>query len=120
MSSTRGVVPFLHGPRFVAVALVAARWAAGRFGEQGLAILLLITGSMDVDTAIITLGGMPAASISPLVGAMAIAGTIIANMTVKVGITLAYAGKRGVPAAIALAASVLVLAISIGFAWTRL
>src|SRR5205085_6883199 len=66
---------------FVAAALVAARWAAGRFGEHGLAVLLLITGSMDVDTAIITLGGMPAAAISPAVAAMAIAGTIIATRT---------------------------------------
>ena len=30
----------------------------GRFGESGIAVLLLIVGSMDVDTAIITLGGM--------------------------------------------------------------
>ena len=32
---------------------------AGRFGEQGIAVLLLIVGITDVDTAIITLGGLP-------------------------------------------------------------
>jgi hypothetical protein len=51
---------------------------------------------------------------------MAIAGTIIANMTVKIGITLAYAGRRGLPSVIAMGASVLALAIMIGLAALRL
>ncbi len=105
---------------FVAIALLTARWASGRFGEQGLAVLLLITGSMDVDTAIITLGGMPADAISPLVAAMALGGTIIANMAVKIGITLAYAGRRGFPAATVMGASITILAATIGVVWTRL
>ena len=105
---------------FVAIAAVAARWAEGRFGEQGIAALLLAVGSTDVDTAIITLGGLPPTAISPLLAAIAIAGTIIANMAVKIGITLAYARRKGLPAAIALSASVVVLAVSIGVAWTRL
>jgi hypothetical protein len=105
---------------FVAFAAVAAKWAAGRFGEQGIALLLLIVGSTDVDTAIITLGNLPSTAISPLLAAIAIAGTIIANMAVKIGITLAYARRRGLPAVAAMAASVAVLAISIAIAWTRL
>jgi uncharacterized membrane protein (DUF4010 family) len=105
---------------FVAFAAVAAKWAAGRFGEQGIAVLLLIVGSTDVDTAIITLGGLHAEAISSLLAAMAIAGTIIANMTVKIGITLAYAGRRGLPSVIAMGASVLALAIMIGLAALRL
>jgi len=105
---------------FVAFAAVAAKWAAGRFGEQGIALLLLIVGSTDVDTAIITLGGLPTAAISPWLAAIAIAGTIIANMAVKIGITLAYAGRRGISAAIALAASIAVLGVTIGLAFIRL
>lgn len=105
---------------FVAIAAVAARWAAGRFGEQGLAALLLVTGSTDVDTAIITLGNLPANAISPLLAAIAISGTVIINMAVKMGITLTYAGRRGTPAVIAMGSSVIVLALTIGYAWTRL
>jgi uncharacterized membrane protein (DUF4010 family) len=105
---------------FVAVAAIAAAWAHGRFGQSGIAVLLLIIGSMDVDVAIVTLGALPAASISPLLAAMAISGTAIANMAVKVGITLVYARRRGISAAIALTASVLVLAVMIGLASTRL
>ena len=105
---------------FVAIAAVAAKWAAGRFGEQGIALLLLIVGSTDIDTAIITLGGLQPEAISSLLAAMAIAGTIISNMAVKIGITLAYSGKRGLPAVAAMASSVAVLAITIAVAWTRL
>jgi uncharacterized membrane protein (DUF4010 family) len=105
---------------FVAMAAVAAKWAAGRFGEQGIAVLLLIVGSTDVDTAIITLGGLAPSAISPLLAAIAIAGTIIANMAVKIGVTLAYAGRKGMPAAIALLASVGALAAAIALAWGRL
>jgi uncharacterized membrane protein (DUF4010 family) len=112
--------PALGFVLFVAIAAVAARWAAGRFGEQGLAVLLLITGSMDVDTATITLGGLPASAISPAVAAMAMGGTIIVNMAVKIGITLAYAGRRGLPAVTAMGASIAALAASIGFAWIQL
>jgi hypothetical protein len=75
---------------------------------------------MDVDVAIVTLGGLPAGAISPLVAAMAISGTIIVNMAVKIGITLVYARSRGMSAAVAMAASVVALAVMIALAWTRL
>ena len=103
---------------FVAFAAVAAKWAAGRFGEQGIALLLLIVGSTDIDTAIITLGGLQPTAISSLLAALAIAGTIIINMAVKIGITLVYAGRRGLPAAMAMGASVAVLAATIAVAST--
>src|SRR6478736_648565 len=100
------LIPAFGFVLFVAVAAVAARWAAGRFGEHGTALLLLTVGSTDIDTAIITLGGLQPAAISSLLAAIAIAGTIIINMAVKMGITLAYAGRRGLPAIAAMATSV--------------
>ena len=114
------LLPALGFVLFVAIAAVAAKWSAGRFGEQGIAVLLLIVGSTDVDTAIITLGGLDPAAISPLLAAIAVAGTVIANMAVKMGIVVVYAGKRGLPAVAAMATSVAVLAVTIAFAWTRL
>ena len=114
------IVPALGFVLFVAIAAVAAKWAAGRFGEQGIAMLLLIVGSTDVDTAIITLGNLPASAISPLLAAIAIAGTIIVNMAVKMGITLVYARKRGWPAVAAMTSSIAVLAITMALAATRL
>jgi len=114
------LLPALGFVLFVAFAAVAAKWAAGRFGEQGIAVLLLIVGSTDVDTAIITLGNLQPAAISPLLAAIAISGTVIANMAVKIGITLVYAGRKGIPASIAMTASVVALAASIAVAWTQL
>lgn len=114
------LLPALGFVAFVAIAAIAAAWARGRFGQSGIAVLLLIVGSMDVDVAIVTLGTLPAAAISPLLAAMAISGTAISNMAVKIGIALVYAGRRGLSASIAMTASVLVLGIMIALAWTRL
>ncbi|MEO7504493.1 MAG: DUF4010 domain-containing protein [Sphingomicrobium sp.] len=114
------LVPALGFLAFVAAAAVIARWAEGRFGEQGIALLLLIMGSMDVDVAIVTAGGLPDASITATLAALALGGTILANMTVKVGITLAYARGKGVTAALALGASMVALAASLIIGWMRL
>jgi uncharacterized membrane protein (DUF4010 family) len=114
------LLPALGFVTFVAVAAIAAAWAHGRFGQSGIAILLLIIGSMDVDVAIVTLGALPATAISPLLAAMAIGGTIIVNMAVKIGITFVYARRKGISAVSALTSSVAVLAVMIGIAATRL
>jgi uncharacterized membrane protein (DUF4010 family) len=114
------LVPALAFLLFVAVAAVAARWAEGRFGEHGIALLLLITGSMDVDVAIVTAGGLPPSAITPELMALAIGGTILANMSVKLGVTLAYARRKGREAALALGASMVALAGSLVVGWLRL
>lgn len=108
------LVPALAFLAFVAAAAVAARWAEGRFGEQGIAGLILIMGSMDVDAAIVTVGGLESGAISRELAALALGGTILANMTVKLGLTIAYARTRGKPAALALGASMVALALSLG------
>jgi hypothetical protein len=83
-------------------------------------VLLLIMGSMDVDAAIVTAGGLPPAAITADVMALAIGGTILANMSVKLGVTLAYARGKGLSAAIALGASMAALAASLVVGWLRL
>jgi uncharacterized membrane protein (DUF4010 family) len=114
------LLPALGFLAFVAVAAIAAKWAQGSFGQSGIAILLLIIGSMDVDVAIVTLGTLAPEAISPLLAAIAISGTTIVNMAVKIGITLVYARRKGISAAVAMAASIAMLAVMIGLAWTRL
>jgi uncharacterized membrane protein (DUF4010 family) len=111
------IVPALGFLAFVAIAAVAAHWASGRFGQHGIAGLLLITGTMDVDTAIITLSGLSPAAITAPLAALALAGTVLANMAVKLGITLVYARSKGLTAALALAASMIALASSIAVGW---
>jgi uncharacterized membrane protein (DUF4010 family) len=103
------LLPALGFVLFVAVAAVAARWAEERFGDQGIALLLFLMGAVDVDASIITAGRLPASAIGAELAAIAIGGTIVANMTVKIGVTLAYAPKAGRIAAAALLASTAVL-----------
>ena len=114
------LVPALTFLLFLAAAAVAARWAQDRFGQEGIAVLLLIMGSLDVDAAIVTAGGLPPKAISSALAAAALGGTILANMAVKLGITIAYARSGGRSAAVALLASMTALAASIAVAWMRL
>jgi uncharacterized membrane protein (DUF4010 family) len=114
------LVPAIGFLLFVAAAAVVARWAEGRFGQEGIAVLLLIMGSMDVDAAIVTAGGLPPQAISAELAALALGGTILANMSVKLGITVAYARRKSKPPALALAASMVALAASLAWGWLRL
>ena len=111
------LLPALGFVAFVAVAAVAARWAEGQLGGQGIAMLLFVMGAVDVDASIITAGGLPASAISAELAAIAIGGTIIANMAVKIGVTVAYAGRHGRIAALALGASTATLAASLLVGW---
>lgn len=114
------LAPALAFLAFVAVAAVVARWAQGQFGEQGIAVLLFLMGSMDVDASIVTAGGLPPQAIGAQLAAIAIGGTIIANMVVKIGVTIAYARRDGLAAALALLSSTLVLAVTLAIALFRM
>lgn len=112
-------------PAFGFVAIVAAgavvtRWAEARYGAGGIALSLFITGSFDVDAAIVTLSQLPAVAIARPLAAVALAGTIVANMALKIGVVLAYGGRRGWAAAGALSASTAVLLAGIAVAALRL
>ena len=114
------LLPALGFVLFLAAAAVAARWAEGRFGEEGIAVLIFIMGSLDVDAAIVTVGGLQPGLISAELASLALGGTILANMAVKLGITVAYARTQARPAAVALAASMVALAASLVFGWAAL
>ena len=114
------VIPALGFVAFLALAVVVSRWAGTRFGESGIAALLVVTGSFDVDAAIVTAGGLPPAAIAAPLAALAIGGTIVVNMLVKIGVTMAYARSVGRQAALALAASTAVLALGVTIGMSRL
>jgi uncharacterized membrane protein (DUF4010 family) len=90
----------------VAIMAVATRWAEARFGNSGVATVLIISGSFDVDAAIITLGGLPIGTLSPEVSGLVIAATIFINTVIKTGMVAIFAGwTKGKPAILALAAA---------------
>ena len=98
----------------VAAGAVATRWAQLRFGESGAALSLFITGTFDVDAAVVTLSGLPAGALGREVAAVAIAGTVAANMALKMIVTGVFARARAVTALIGLGASTAVLLGTIG------
>jgi uncharacterized membrane protein (DUF4010 family) len=114
------LLPALGFVAIVAAGAVVTRWAQDRFGESGIALSLFITGSFDVDASVVTLSQLPVSAIARDVAALAIAGTIVVNMTLKIGVTLATARSRGWPAAAALLASTAVLTATIVAGWLRL
>jgi len=73
-----------------------------------------------VDAAIVTAGGLPPQAIAAELAALALGGTILANMFVKLGVTLAYARGKGLAAALALGASMVALTASLVVGWLRL
>ncbi len=97
----------------VAVMSLAARWAEAEFGSSGIAYMVLIMGSLDVDAAIITLGTLPSGMIAVNLAGFVLAMTVLANMIFKTAVVVVTAGwKSGRSAAIALIASSLVLAMA--------
>lgn len=118
ITATRNPIALLPAAGFlviVAAAAVFARWAQSEFGESGVATSLFLTGSFDVDAAIVTLHGLPAEAIGRDIAALALGGTVVANMGLKMIVTLLYARRRGLVATTLLAASTLVLIT--GLAW---
>lgn len=99
----------------VAAAAVATRWAQGGFGEGGIALSLFLTGSFDVDAAIATLSGLPSDAIARDLAALALGGTVVANMALKIFVVAVYAKRRGARAVMALGASTAVLVGTIGW-----
>jgi uncharacterized membrane protein (DUF4010 family) len=88
----------------VAIMAVATRWAETQFGDAGIATVLIISGSFDVDAAIVTLGGLSAGTLTPEIAALVVAASVFINTIIKTGIVATFAGfKKGRPAIFALA-----------------
>jgi len=98
----------------VAGASLLVRWLQADLGETAGAWGLFLAGSFDVDTAIVTLAGLPRGAIAPHLAGLALAGTAAVNMAFKIGVVIANAGwSKGRKAALALSASTLVLALTL-------
>jgi uncharacterized membrane protein (DUF4010 family) len=103
--------PFDFGPALLLAAMVAilsliARWALERFGGEGLAVVLGLTGLMDVDAAVLTLAGLPQAALDNAAAGIVLAVPVLANTAIKGIIAVVIArGRDGIRAALPLFAS---------------
>jgi uncharacterized membrane protein (DUF4010 family) len=113
------ILPALGFVAIVAAGAVATRWAQQHFGQSGAATSLFITGTFDVDAAIVTLSGLPPQTLDRQLAALAIAGTIIANMVLKMIVAGLYARSRSGGALFGLGASTLVVVAAVGLGLGR-
>ncbi len=103
--------PFALGPALLLAGLVmvmtlAARWVLERYGDAGLAMVLAISGSVDVDSAIITMGTLPHGTLEPRIAGLVLAVPIVLNTLLKATIAISVAGwRKGRTAALPLLAS---------------
>lgn len=103
--------PFDFGPALLLAGLVAllslvARWALETYGGQGVAVVLGLTGMMDVDAAVLTLSGMPQAALDDRMAGLVLAAPVLANTTAKAVMAMVIArGRSGLIAAAPLLAS---------------
>jgi uncharacterized membrane protein (DUF4010 family) len=107
------LVPAFGFVAVVAFAAVLAIWAQRNFGQSGVATSLFLTGSFDVDAAIITLSHLPQGAIARDLAALALGGTIVANMALKMVLNAVYARRHGLPGTVMLAVSTAVLVVSL-------
>lgn len=108
--------PFDLKPALILMALtmaltVAARWVLDRFGHAGLATVLALSGVVDVDSAIITLGNLPESALPARVAGLVLLPPVLLNTLFKAGTAIGVAGWRAVrPGALTLVAAVIAAA----------
>ncbi|MBB5686662.1 MgtC/SapB family protein [Sphingobium boeckii] len=104
--------PFDIGPALGLMALVmvvslVSRWVLHRFGDAGLATVLAISGTFDVDSAIITMSGLPSGTLDARMAGLVLAAPVMLNTLFKAAVAISLAGwSRGWRAAVPLVASV--------------
>jgi uncharacterized membrane protein (DUF4010 family) len=74
---------------------VTARWVLARYGDAGLATVLAIAGTVDVDSAVITMGNLPTGTLTARTAALVLAVPVALNTAFKTATLLGLAGKKG-------------------------
>ncbi len=103
--------PFDIGPALllmvmVMVMSVAARWVLDEYGDAGLAVVLALTGTLDVDSAIITMGNLPEGTLAPHVAGLVLLPPVVLNTLFKAAAAISIAGwRKAWPAAATLVAA---------------
>jgi uncharacterized membrane protein (DUF4010 family) len=103
------LLPAIGFALLVGFMALATRWAEQRFGGGGAALVIIITGSFDVDAAIITLGALPRLTFTPMVAGTILACPVLINTLFKAVVVLVTGGRLGWRAAIPLLVSALMM-----------
>ena len=110
--------PFDLSPALLLMAMVMAmtliaRWVLVRYGNASVAVVLALSGSVDVDSAIITMGNLPSGTLAPRMAGLVLAAPVVLNTLFKAGAAISIAGwRRTWPAALVLAGSALAVLVA--------
>lgn len=112
------ILPALALMALVMVLSLASRWVLHRFGDAGLATVLALSGMVDVDSAIITMGGLPAGALDARTAGFVLAAPVMLNTLFKAAAAISLAGwsrgwRAALPLVASVAASVLMLPIAL-------
>lgn len=73
---------------------VAAQWTLEHYGDRGLAVVLAISGTVDVDSAIITMGNLAADALAPKTAGLVLAIPVVLNTVFKAIVASSVGGWR--------------------------
>lgn len=110
--------PFDIGPALLLMILTMAltalaRWVLDAYGDAGLATVLAISGTVDVDSAIITMGNLPAGTLPPRTAALVLILPVVLNTLFKTGTALSLAGRKAWRGAAAMLVSLVAVAAAL-------
>lgn len=91
--------PFDLGPALLLTVMVMAltvlaHWVLARYGDRGLAAVLAISGTVHVDSAIITMGSLPDGTLAARAAALVLAVPVTLNTLFKGSVAIGLAGWR--------------------------
>lgn len=90
---------------------VTARWVLQHYGDRELAVVLAISGTVDVDSAIITMGSLTADTLPPHTAGLVLAVPVTLNTLFKSAVSISIGGwEKGRHAALPLLATALAIA----------
>lgn len=114
ISNPLGFAPALMLAVLVAGLSLAARWALVHFGQEGMAVVLTLTGISDVDAAVMTIAGLPLDLLDNQSAGLILGGAVLANTFAKAVMTIVIGwGHGGIRAAIPLLAALAAAAASL-------
>jgi len=120
ISNPLGFTPALMLAALVAGLSLAARWALIHFGQQGMAVVLTLTGISDVDAAVMTMAGLPPHLLDDRTAGLVLGGAVLANTFAKAVMTMIIGwGHGGFRAAIPLIAALAAAGASL-VAWVAI
>ena len=96
---------------------VAARWVLVRYGDAGLATVLAIAGTVDVDSAVITMGNLPAGTLEARLAGLVLAVPVALNTLFKSATLLGLAGRKGLGGILTMLASLTGMGAGVLLVW---